>query len=86
MHASAADEVETLYEALGEIAKRSVRRAAPSRELVGRVLLDAVFLLPRKEVKRFQKTVGETAKGLAARGFHITLTGPWPAYSFIGGK
>ena len=85
LNASAADEVDGLYDALGKIAKRSVRRSAPNRELAGRVLLDAVFLLPKKEVKRFQKTVGDTAEGLASRGFHVALTGPWPAYSFIGG-
>lgn len=86
LNASAGDEVDGLYDALGKIAKRSVRRAAPNRELAGRVLLDAVFLLPRKDVKRFQKIVATTAQRLAARGFHVTLTGPWPAYSFIGGK
>ena len=86
LNASAADEVDGLYDALGRIAKRSVRRAAPNRELAGRVLLDAVFLLPKKEVKRFQKTIGATAEELAQRGFHVALTGPWPAYSFIGGK
>lgn len=85
LNASAADEVDGLYDALGKIAKRAVRRAAPNRELAGRVLLDAVFLLPRTELKRFQKTVGTTAEGLAERGFHVALTGPWPAYSFIGG-
>jgi hypothetical protein len=86
LNASAADEVDGLFSALGKIAKRSVRRSAPNRELAGRVLLDAVFLLPKKEVKRFQKTVGATAEGLAQRGFHVALTGPWPAYSFIGAK
>ena len=86
LNASAADEVDGLFDALGKIAKRSVRRAAPNRELAGRVLLDAVFLLPKKEVKRFQKTIGGTAEELAKRGFHVALTGPWPAYSFIGGK
>jgi hypothetical protein len=86
MNASAADEVEGLYDALGKIAKRSVRRAAPNRELAGRVLLDAVFLVAKKESKRFQKTVGATAERLAQRGFHVALTGPWPAYSFIGAK
>ena len=86
LNASAAEEVDGLYDALGKIAKRSVRRAAPNRELAGRVLLDAVFLLPKKEVKRFQKTVGVTAEALAERGFHVALTGPWPAYSFIGAK
>jgi hypothetical protein len=86
LNASAAEEIEGLYDALGKIAKRSVRRSAPNRELAGRVLLDAVFLLPKKEQKRFQKTVGATAEGLAKRGFHVALTGPWPAYSFIGGK
>lgn len=86
LNASAAEEVDGLFDALGKIAKRAVRRKAPNRELAGRVLLDAVFLLSKKEVKRFQKTVSATAEGLAQRGFHVALTGPWPAYSFIGAK
>ncbi len=82
----AADEVDALYTDLEKLARRAQRRAAPSRELAGRVMLDAVFLVPRTSVKKLKSTVAATAERLARQGFHVTLTGPWPAYSFIGGR
>lgn len=82
----AAEEVDVLYDDLERLARRAQRRSAPSRELAGRVMLDAVFLVPRPSVKKLKTTVGATAERLAKQGFHVTLTGPWPAYSFIGGR
>lgn len=82
----AATEVDELYAELAKIARRAIRRSAPSRELAGRVMLDAVFLVPRPSSKRFKSAVAGTAEGLAEQGFHVTLTGPWPAYSFIGAR
>lgn len=82
----AADEADVLYTELAKITRRAIRRAAPNRELAGRVLLDAVFLVPRGGVKKMKTVVGRTAEALATRGFHVTLTGPWPAYSFIGAR
>jgi hypothetical protein len=79
-------EVDALYERLVKIARRAQRRAAPNRELAGRVLLDAAFLVPRASVKKIKATVAASADKLVAEGFDIALTGPWPAYSFIGGK
>jgi hypothetical protein len=85
LQARASSEVEELYARVEKIARRSVRRAAPNRELQGRVLLDAVFLVPEERAKKFRDEVSKKAKSLGNEGFHITLTGPWPAYSFIGG-
>ena len=82
----AADEVNALYTRIGKIARKAARRSAPNRELAGRVLLDAVFLVPRGAVKKLKGEVAGTAEGLAAQGFHVTLSGPWPAYSFVGGR
>jgi hypothetical protein len=82
--ARAAAEVDDLFERLEKIARRSVRRAAPNRELAGRVLLDAVFLVPEKSTKKLKAEVAKAGNALAGEGFHVTLTGPWPAYSFIG--
>jgi hypothetical protein len=47
-------------------------------------LIDAVFLVARPRSKRFQTTVRREAARLATQGYELTLTGPWPAYSFIG--
>lgn len=84
--ARGAEEVDGLYERLAKTARSAQRRAAPNRELSGRVLLDAVFLVPRASVKALKATVGASAERLVAEGFDITLTGPWPAYSFIGAR
>jgi hypothetical protein len=81
-----AAEVLELYDRLAKIARRSQRRAAPNHELAGRVLLDAVFLVPQPLVKKVRTTVTASAKTLVEEGFDVTLTGPWPAYSFIGGR
>ncbi len=82
----AADEVDALYTDLEKLARQARRRAAPSRELAGRVMLDGVFLVPRASAKKLKSTVAKTAERLARQGFHVMLTGPWPAYSFIGGR
>jgi hypothetical protein len=84
--ARSSGEVEDLYERVAKEARRAQRRPAPSRELAGRVLLDAVFLVPTPAVKKVKATVASSARKLVADGFDVTLTGPWPAYSFIGGR
>ncbi len=82
----AAERVDALYDQLAKMVKSAQRRAAPNRELSGRVLLDAVFLVPQPKVEDVKATVAETAEQLAAEGFDVTFSGPWPAYSFIGGR
>jgi hypothetical protein len=76
-------EVDDLFARLSKRAKRALRRPPPSRELAGRVLLDAVFLVEKTGTKAFTSLVASSAEGLADEGYHVTLTGPWPAYSFI---
>ncbi len=84
--ARAAERVDELYDRLAKTVKSAQRRAAPNRELQGRVLLDAVFLVPEPAVEKVKATVAATAEKLAAEGFDVTLSGPWPAYSFIGAR
>jgi hypothetical protein len=83
--ARGAAQADALYARLAKLARRAHRRAAPNRELAGRVLVDAVFLVPHRAVARVKTAVASSAEKLAAEGFDVTLTGPWPAYSFIGG-
>lgn len=79
----AKQEVDDLFDRLQKTVKKAVRRPPPNHELAGRVLLDAVFLVPQKGVEKFKSTIAATAKDLAREGYQITLTGPWPAYSFV---
>jgi hypothetical protein len=62
------------------------RRKAP-RELPvqgGPLLLDAAFLVPRRRARSFQSLAAREARSLARLGYGLTLTGPWPPYSFVG--
>lgn len=77
-------EATELFDALAALAKKAQRRPAPNRDLAARVFLDAVFLVPRAKVEKLKDAVRKAAPALVDAGFDITLSGPWPAYSFIG--
>jgi hypothetical protein len=49
----------------------------------GTLLLDAAFLVPRTRGRRFETTVGRQARKLEPKGYLISLSGPWPPYSFM---
>ena len=79
-----AAEATALFESLEKLAKKAIRRPAPNRDLAAKVFLDAVFLVPTKSVAKLKAAVTKVAPALVEEGFDITLSGPWPAYSFIG--
>ena len=79
----ARDRADELFEQLAAKADDARRRPPPPGEVGKRVLLDAAFLLPRGKAKSFQSLVRSTAKKLAPRHYQLTLTGPWPAYTFV---
>lgn len=79
----ARDRADELFEQLSAKADDARRRPPPPGEIGKRVLLDAAFLLPRRKLKSFQSAVRASAKKLAARDYQLTLTGPWPAYTFV---
>jgi hypothetical protein len=62
------------------------RRKAPGELPVqgGPLLLDAAFLVPRGRARAFQSLAAREARTLARHGYGLTLTGPWPPYSFVG--
>jgi hypothetical protein len=76
--------VAELYDDLARLSADAVRRAAseiPVRD--GPLLLDAAFLVPRTRAASFRRMVARKAKDLASDGYRVTVTGPWPAYSFV---
>ena len=79
----ARDRADGLFELLAIQADDARRRPPPPGEIGKRVLLDAAFLLQRKKAKAFQTKVRAEAKKLADRDYQLTLTGPWPAYTFV---
>lgn len=80
--ARGAAEADELFASLSKLAKKSKRRPAPNRELEQRVFLDAAFLVDKADVKKLKAAITKVAKVLVDEGFDISLSGPWPAYSF----
>jgi len=63
-------------------------RTRPPLEAAGdaRLLLDAAFLVRGAREVAFRKAVRRESERLAGEGFGVTLTGPWPPYSFVGAR
>jgi hypothetical protein len=76
--------VAALYDTLAARATLA-RRKAPGEFPVqgGPLLLDAAFLVPRARAKSFETLAARQAASLARHGYGLTLTGPWPPYSFV---
>ncbi|MBI2217261.1 MAG: GvpL/GvpF family gas vesicle protein [Candidatus Rokubacteria bacterium] len=78
--------------AANELYVRLVREAddARRRDLSGvesvTLLVDAAFLVRTSRARRFQATARRAAQRLAGEGYLVTLSGPWPAYSFVGAR
>ena len=49
----------------------------------GPLLLDAAFLVPASRSARFRSLAAREARTLDREGYLVTLSGPWPAYSFV---
>ena len=59
-------------------------RRRPPAELDGtRLVLDVALLVPARRLARFRSALRRASSGLAARGYRLSLTGPWPAYNFV---
>ena len=76
--------VADLYDRLQAQASAAKRRAAAELPAKGGpLLLDAAFLVPRSRTRQFHALVGRQAKALASHGYQLTMSGPWPPYTFI---
>ncbi len=81
---NAREVVGDLYDDLSRLSSEAVRRSASEMPVRGGpLLLDAAFLVPRTRADRFRRTVARRAKDLAGDGYRVSLSGPWPAYSFV---
>jgi hypothetical protein len=74
--------VEDVFRRLGAVAKGSVRK--PSDVPGSSLILDAAFLVPRARQRAFEREVGRLAKTTSKGGCELVLSGPWPAYHFVG--
>jgi hypothetical protein len=76
--------VASLYERFAAKARSARRRPASELpEAGGTLLLDAAFLVPRRRAATFRALVSREARARSADGYVVTLTGPWPPYSFV---
>ena len=76
--------VQNLYEQIASQATEARRREIAEVPSPGRLLLlDAVALVPRSRRKRFRTSLEREARRLERDGYAISLSGPWPPYSFV---
>jgi hypothetical protein len=77
--------VRALFTALSDVADEVSDRteALTASALGSSALLDAACLVGRREEPRFEQAARRMAQPLADRGFRVSVTGPWPCYSFV---
>jgi hypothetical protein len=73
-----------LSEAADEVNDRTDAQTAGG--LRSTALLDAAFLVARAEEPRFEQAARRMGQPLTARGFRVSVTGPWPCYSFVSSR
>lgn len=69
-----------VFDALDAVADESSQR---SLEASMGLLLDAAFLVPVRQTATFKRELSREAAGLLRDGCRVSLTGPWPPYSFV---
>ena len=80
----ARETVAALYDRLGARSRLAKRRMGSELPVQGGpLLLDAAFLVPRARAASFQALTSRESRSLARHGYGLTLTGPWPPYSFV---
>jgi hypothetical protein len=75
-------EADRLFDELAAQAA-DARRRRPIAEMPSRLLLDAAFLVPVASGRAFRSEIARRARTLAQDGYDLSLSGPWPPYSFV---
>jgi Gas vesicle synthesis protein GvpL/GvpF len=73
-----------LYDRLAarsRLAKRRLASELPAQG--GPLLLDAAFLVPRARAASFRALAAREARALSIHGYGLTVSGPWPPYTFV---
>jgi hypothetical protein len=80
----ARETVAALYDRLAARSRVAKRRLASELPVQGGpLLLDAAFLVPRARATSFQALTARESRSLARHGYGLTVSGPWPPYSFV---
>jgi hypothetical protein len=72
-----------LYDRLATRSTLARRRTAADLPAGGTLLMEGAFLVRRARTAGFRAAVSREARTLTRNGYQVTLTGPWPAYSFV---
>ena len=73
------EDASTVCEALQRLADATRLRPV---ENAGTLMIDAAFLVPPDRVEAMRETLTQSAERLLRDGCAVSLTGPWPPYSF----
>jgi hypothetical protein len=84
--ARARERVDEVFEQLAARASDAQRRPPEPSGPAARLVLDAAYLVPRGGAAGFKQAVRTATRALAPSGYDVTLTGPWPAYTFVGAR
>jgi Gas vesicle synthesis protein GvpL/GvpF len=80
----ARETVAGLFERLAARSGDAKRRAASELPAQGGpLLLDAAFLVPRARSTAFKALAARESRTLARQGYGLTVSGPWPPYTFV---
>jgi hypothetical protein len=74
---------QSAFDRLARLARDSRRRERGPEGGSNPPILEAAFLVPVKGRTRFKAEAKRQAAVCASAGADMTLTGPWPAYSFV---
>ena len=84
VRARALDAAGAAYETLAGLARAGRQRPRTAEPGTNPPLLDAAFLVTATSRRAFGAAARRQARSCAAAGARMTLSGPWPAYNFIG--
>jgi hypothetical protein len=68
-----------IYEQLSAVSFGAVQNPLSHEKLI----LNAAFLIDKKEIENFKGQVEKIAASLNAKGIEFFTTGPWPCYNFV---
>jgi len=80
----AADAAEEAYRALARQAREANARERRAEPGTNPPILEAAFLVPRAARSKFKTEARRQAAACDSAGADLALTGPWPAYNFVG--
>jgi hypothetical protein len=78
-----------IHRRIASCAREATVTAPQPREISGyadEMILNGAYLVARDREDALRTLVADLAAELDDRGVHLELTGPWPAFSFVGGE